>query len=166
MADLTRWDPGRRVMSLRDAMDRLFEDSFIGSTRWPLAGEDASMDIDIYETDDEVVVKAAMPGVKPEDIDINLQGDLLTIHGKMEHEQDVKDENYHRRERRRGTISRTMQLPRAVDSSKAEAVCENGVLRLTLPKSEEAKPRRIQVKGNGQQRGKTVEGSAAETSRK
>jgi hypothetical protein len=90
-------------MSLREAMDRLFEDSFIGLSNWaPLSGIEGSLAVDVYETKDDIVVKASLPGVNPDDIDINVQGDLLTIRGEMKEEQQTEEENYHRRERRYG----------------------------------------------------------------
>jgi HSP20 family protein len=137
----------RDFVSLRDAMDRLFEDSFVTPQRgWlaPLRAADLAMDL--YETNDEVVVKAALPGVKPEEVDITITGNTLTIRGESKQENEVKEENYIRRERRYGSFSRSVTLPGGLKSDKAEATFENGVLTLKVPKSEEIKPKSIKVK--------------------
>jgi HSP20 family protein len=134
-------------MSLREAMDRLFEDSFVRPGGARLApSEGGSLALDIYQTDDAVVVKSAIPGVKPEDIDISITGDVLTIRGETKVEEEVKEENYIRRERRYGAFSRSVSIPVQVESDKAEADFVGGVLTLTLPKSEEVKPKTITVK--------------------
>lgn len=160
MAGLIRWEPSSRAMSLREAMDKLFEDSFVGLSNWSMGTGEANLAIDMYETDDDIVVKAAVPGVKPEDVDISIQGDVLTIRGESKDEQEVNDGDYHRRERYYGAFTRTIQLPTNVKTDRADAQVDNGVLTLRLPKAEEAKPRKINIKsGNGQQT-KTVQGKA------
>jgi HSP20 family protein len=142
-------------------MDRLFEDSFVGLSNYSGSGE-ATLAIDMYETDNDVVVKTAVPGVKPEDIDISVQGDVLTIRGETKQEQEGNEGDYHRRERWYGAFTRTVQLPTNVKTDKADAQYDNGILTLRLPKAEESKPRKITIKqGNGQkQQTKTVEGKA------
>jgi HSP20 family protein len=100
----------------------------------------------MYETDDAVVVKAAIPGVDPKDVEINVTGDTLTIRGEIRKEEEVKEENYLRRERYYGSFCRSFLLPTRVVADDAEAVFENGVLTLTLPKAEEVKPKSIKVK--------------------
>jgi HSP20 family protein len=102
--------------------------------------------VDVYETEDAVVVKSAIPGVKPEDIDISLTGDTLTIKGETKSEEEVKEENYVRREMRYGSFARTLSVPTSVVTDKAEAKFADGVLTLTLPKAEEVKPKAIQIK--------------------
>lgn len=143
MANITRWEPFQDFMSLRDAMNRLFEDSMVRARG--IGGETPAMDV--YETDDDVVVKTALPGVKAEDIDITVTGDTLTIKGQFKEEEDVKEENYIRRERRQGSFMRSIALPTFVDADNAEANFEDGILKLTLPKKPEAKAKSIQVKG-------------------
>lgn len=145
MSNIVRWEPFNELMSLRDAMDRLFEESMIRPRGW-LAPLTEALTVDIYENQEEVVVKASVPGVKPEDLDISVVGETLTIKGEFKEEEDVQKENFIRRERRYGTFSRSLSLPSSVDVDKAEAEFENGVLKLTLPKAEEAKPKAIQVK--------------------
>ena len=147
MADLIRWEPFRDLISLREAMDRLFEESFV----WPRAGWLAplgpeTLAVDMYETDEDVVIKTSVPGVKPEDIDITITGDTLTIKGEVKAEEKVEKANYIRRERRYGAFSRSLTLPTSVVAEKAKAEFENGVLTLTLPKAEEVKPKTIKVK--------------------
>jgi HSP20 family protein len=147
MTNLVRWEPFRDLVSLREAMDRLFEESFVRpQTDWPAPIEAGALAVDMYETEDAVVVKSAIPGVKPEDIDISLTGDTLTIKGETKTEKEVKEENYVRREMRYGSFVRTLPVPAPVVADKAEADFENGVLTLTLPKAEEVKPKAIQIK--------------------
>lgn len=142
---LMRWEPFRELVSLREAMDRLFEESFVrpwgALTRWAEGPA-----VDMYETDDAVVVKAALPGVKPEDVEISVTGDTLTLRGEVKREEKVREENYVRRERYYGSFCRSLLLPTRVVADDAEAVFENGVLTLTLPKAQEVKPKTIKVK--------------------
>jgi len=143
---ITRWEPFD-LMSLRDAMDRLFEESFVRPGRLLGMGPN-TVPLDMYQQDGNLVVKAAIPGVKPEDIDVSVVGDTLTIKGEMKEEKELKEENVIRRERRFGSFSRVVSLPQPVDSNKATATFENGVLTLTLPVAEEAKPKAIKVKSS------------------
>ncbi|HIE38933.1 MAG TPA: Hsp20/alpha crystallin family protein [Anaerolineales bacterium] len=147
MSNLIRWEPFRDLISLREAMDRLFEESFVRPRGgWIRAGEMETLAVDMYETEDSIVVKATVPGVTPEDLDISLTGDTLTIRGEVKREEEVKEENYLRRERYYGSFCRSLPLPTQVVADDAEAVFENGVLTLTLPKAEEVRPRAIKVK--------------------
>jgi len=143
---MIRWEPFREMMTLRNAMDRLFEESFVRPSRfWPDVGR-GELPLDMYQTANDVVIKAALPGVKPEEVDISITGDTLTIKGEHKEEQEVKQEDYFYKEHRYGGFSRSVTIPVQVKSDKAEAVFENGVLTLTLPKAEEIKPRQIKVK--------------------
>ncbi len=143
---IIRWEPFREMMSLREAMDRLFEDSLVRPWRfWPDAAR-WELPIDMYQTANDVIVKAALPGVKPEEVDISITGDTLTIKGEHREEEEVKQEDYFCKERRYGTFSRSVTIPVPVKSGQAEAVFENGILTLTLPKAEEIKPKQIKVK--------------------
>jgi HSP20 family protein len=141
-------------MRLRDAMDRLFEDSFVHP--WRLSGDSDrwALPLDMYQTDNDVVVKATLPGFKPEEVDISITGDTLSIKAEHKEEQEVRDEDYFYRERRYGTFSRSVPIPVQVKSDKAEAVFEDGILTLTLPKAEEVKPKQIKVKAS-----KMIEGA-------
>jgi len=147
MSNLVRWEPFRDLISLREAMDRLFEESFVRPSGGRMALADVGAPaVDMYETDDAVVVKSAIPGIKAEDIEISITGDTLTIKGETKAEEEVKEENYIRRERRYGAFCRTLTLPLPVVSDKAGAEFENGILTLTLPKAEEVKPKAIKIK--------------------
>lgn len=144
MSNMIRWEPAREMMSLRDAMDRLFDDAF---TR-PLSLRDgwSAPAIDMYQTDDEIVVKAALPGIKADEVQINITGDVLTLKGEVRHEEEKKEKAWHIREQRFGSFERSVALPTAVVSDKAKAEFESGILTITLPKAEEVKPRTITVK--------------------
>ena len=144
---IERWHPFTELMSLRQAMDRLFEDSFVRpSHALEALGEVAAPALDVYQTPSEIVVKAALPGIKPEDVSIDITGDILTVKGESKAEQEVKREDYLYQERRYGAFSRSVALPGGPKSDKAGATMEDGVLTLTIPKVEEAKPKAIKVK--------------------
>lgn len=147
---IERWDPFREAVSLRDAMNSLFQESFVRP--WGPAAPDGhgGLALDIAETDNDFVVKAAMPGVKPDDVDITVHGDTLTIRGECRADEEKKGEHWHLRERRFGTFQRSVTLATSVNSDMAHAQFENGVLTLTLPKSEAAKPRQIKISGAAQ----------------
>ena len=147
MANIVRWEPFRDLISLREAMDRLFEESFIRPrTGWLAPLGPGALAVDVYETDQDVVVKSSVPGVKPEDIDITITGDTLTIKGETKAEEKVERANYLRQERRYGAFARSLTLPTSIVAENAKAEFENGVLTLTLPKAEEVKPKTIKVK--------------------
>jgi HSP20 family protein len=145
MASLIKWEPLSDLVSLRDAMDRLFEDSFVRMPGLPAIFGTEPLALDMYETADSVVVKSAVAGVKPEEIDITITGDVLTIKGETKTEEKVEKANYIRQERRYGAFQRSVQLPDSIVTDKAEASFENGVLTLTIPKSEKSKPKTIKV---------------------
>ena len=145
MSNLTRWEPVREMMTLREAMDRLFDDAF---TR-PLNLRDGGLSapaVDMYQTDDEVVVKAALPGFKVDEVQINVTGDVLTIRGERKSDEEQKEKSWHIREQRWGSFERSISLPTDVVSEKAQADFDNGILIITLPKAEEVKPKTITVK--------------------
>jgi len=145
---IVRWEPLRDFMTLREAMDRLFEDSFVGRRprEWAPALE-STLALDMYQTEDATVIKSSVPGIKPEEIDISITRNTLTISGKCKEEEEIKEENYIRRERRYGSFSRSVVLPEGLEPDKAEASFEDGVLTLTIPKAPEAKPKVIKVTG-------------------
>jgi HSP20 family protein len=152
MTHLVRWEPFRDLISLREAMDRLFEESFVRPrAEWPAPVGAGTLAVDMYETEDAIVVESAIPGVKPEDLDISITRDTLTIKGETKVEEEVKEENFIRRERRYGSFCRSLAIPMPVVADKAEAEFENGVLTLTLPKAAEVKPKAIKVKAKGAQ---------------
>ena len=146
MARIVRWEPWRDMVSFRDAMDRMFDERFI---RPPVPfgpWADVTMAVDMYETADSVVVKAPIPGVKPEEIEVSVTGDTLTIKAEIQGEEEVEQENYLRRERRFGSCCRSVTLPGGLKADQAEADYSDGVLTLTFPKEEEVKPKTIEVK--------------------
>ncbi len=144
MSNLIRWEPMREMMTLREAMDRLFDEAF--TRPLSLSGVSAMPAIDMYQTDDEVVVKAALPGIKADDVQISVTGDLLTLRGEFKQENEKKDATYHIREHRYGTFERSIMLPTDVQTDKAKADFENGILTITLPKAEAVKPKTITIK--------------------
>jgi HSP20 family protein len=143
---IVRWEPLSELMSLREAMDRLFEESFVRPRAGLIPFGGTGLTLDVYETDEALVVTTDTPGVKPEDLDISITGDVLTIKGETKMEEEVKRENYHRQERRYGAFSRSVTLPVPVDADQTEAKFKDGVLTLTIPKAEEAKPKVIKIK--------------------
>ena len=146
MSSLIRWDPFNEGISLRHAMDRLFDDSLIRTDSWFAPTRFADLAVDVYETKDDVVVQAALPGIQPEDAEITITGNTVTIRGESKQENEVKEENYIRKERHYGSFLRVVALPEGLKSDKAEATFENGMLKLRIPKSEAIKPKIIQVK--------------------
>lgn len=147
MSSIVRFQPFGDMVTLRDAMDRLFEDSFVRSRGWlSPAGAAADLAMDIYETENDLVVTASLPGVKAEELDVTIIGDVLTIKGETRAETHEATASYHRQERRYGAFARSIALPVQVQSEKAAAKFKDGVLTLTVPKAEELKPKTIKVK--------------------
>ncbi len=145
MSNLIRWEPARDMMTLREAMDRLFDDAF--TRPLSMAGNSWSIPaVDMYQTDNEIVVKAALPGIKADEVQINITGDVLTLKGEVKQSEEVKEKAYHIHEQRWGAFERTLILPANVVADKAKADFENGILTITLPKAEEAKPKTITIK--------------------
>lgn len=148
--NLVRWEPFRELISLRQAMDRLFEESLFRPSRaLVLVGDGIQPPIDMYQTANEVVVKTSVPGVKPEDVKVTITDDTLTIKGETKATEEVKRENYLYREHHYGSFTRSIALPHGLQSEKAEATAENGILTLTIPKGEDVKPRTIEIKAKG-----------------
>ena len=146
MSNLIRWEPAREMITLREAMDRLFDDAFTSPLSMRSGWSMSTPAIDMYHTDNEVVVKASIPGIKAEEVQINITGDVLTLKGEVKQEEERQDKAWHIREQRFGSFERSVALPTAVKTDKAEAVFENGVLTITLPKADEVKPRTISIK--------------------
>ena len=144
MANVTRWDPFQDVLSLREAMSQLMEESFVQPTA-AQGGKNFVPALDLCETAEGYLVEAALPGVKPEDVEVTVENNVLTIKGETRQEVDEKKRNFHRVERRFGSFQRTIGLPTTVKADAIKADLTNGVLRLEIPKAEEAKPRKISV---------------------
>jgi HSP20 family protein len=147
---IERLDPFREAVSLRDAMNSLFQESFIRPASLLAQNGVTALPLDISETEDEFVVRASVPGVKPDDVQITVQGDTLTIRGESKAEEEKKGEHWHLRERRHGAFHRSVTLSAPVNADNAQGHYEHGVLTLRLPKAEQAKPRQIKIAGVGQ----------------
>lgn len=150
---LTRWDPFQEMLNLRRTVDRLFDNAspdreWTQSTMWGLA-------VDVVENKDDFIVKASVPGINPDDLDISYADDTLTIKGEITSDNEVKENQYHLRERRFGSFSRSISLPTKIKGDAVEASYQNGVLTLRLPKAGEVKPKRITIKVGDQ---KMIEG--------
>ncbi len=144
---IRRWDPFAELMSMRQLADRLFEEAFGRPPR--ILGERAELlplSVDLYETGESYVLKAALPGAKPEDVDISVTGNTISIRAEVKPEEQVVPDRYLYQERTYGKFARDIALPAGVEADKAEARVEHGVLTLIVPKSEEARPKQIKIK--------------------
>jgi len=146
MSNLIRWEPAREMMTLREAMDRLFDDAFTRPFSLRDGWSVSTPAIDMYQTDNEIVIKAAIPGMKADEVQINVTGELLTLKGEMKQEDEKQEKAWHVREQRWGAFERSIALPTEVVADKAKAEFENGILTITLPKAEAVKPKTITVK--------------------
>lgn len=149
MNTITRWEPFRNLASFQDQMNRLFEDSFFRPrsesstlTTWAPA-------VDIYETQDELVVKADLPDINEKDLDIRVENHALNIRGERKFEETVNEDNFLRVERAYGSFTRSFALPTTVNTDAIKAEYRNGVLTVRMPKREESKPKQIRVNVNG-----------------
>ena len=142
MRTLVRWDPFREMSAMRRAMNRVFDES-----RTPVVWHhrERTIPVDLYETEESVVAKAALPGINPDEVEVSVIEDLLTIKGTAKHDEKDEREHYLRRELSYGSFSRTLPLPVSVDSEKATAEYEGGVLTVTLPKTEGSRARTIKI---------------------
>ena len=143
---IIRWDPFRDMVTLREKMNRLFEDVFTSrsedkeftTSSWAPA-------VDIFETENELVMSAEIPGVDEKDIEIKIEDNTLSLKGERKFEKETKEENYHRIERSYGSFYRAFTLPNSIDPEKIQAEHENGILRITMPKRQELKPRKVKI---------------------
>ncbi len=158
MTNIIRWDPFREMVTMRSAMDRLFNSMASESADWPQSTV-WNLALDVAETADQYVVKASLPGVKPEDLEITYNANTLTIKGEIKAEEETENKRYHLRERRYGSFTRSLTLPDTVKADTIQASYDAGVLTLTLPKAEEAKPKRITVQTASD---KVLEGKVAD----
>lgn len=157
MADLVRWEPFRDMLNMRREMDRLFDNFFapFATSEWETPTE-WGVAVDVSENEDAYIIKASVPGVNPEDIEVTLTDNVLTISGTSKGDIETEGEKFHMRERRFGRFSRTLALPTPPKSDAIEATHTNGVITLTLPKAEETKPKRITIKPAAER--KVIEG--------
>lgn len=157
---ITRYDPFRDLRSLQDEVNRLFtgnvgrtfDDEGIARGSWHPS-------VDIYENKDQIVLEAELPGMNREDFDLSIENNVITLRGERRFEKKEETDNYHRVERAYGSFTRSFTLPNTVSGEGANADYRNGVLRVTIPKREETKARRIEVKGEGEAP-KTIEAKA------
>jgi len=163
MANITRFDPVDEMVSLRSAMDRLFEDSFVSPLTWRTISNGGGINppVDVHETADEIVVSASLPGMKPEDVDITITGQNLTLRGEFTADDEVTKDQYLYRERRFGAFNRSIQLPVRVQGERADATFVNGVLTLRIPKAEEVKPRQIRINAGSGDASEATNGTQA-----
>ena len=159
---IVRYDPFRELRSLQDEVNRLF------STNLSRAFGDEGIargawipSVDIFENKDQIVLEAELPGMNREDFDLSIENNVITLRGERRFEKKDEGDNYHRVERSYGTFLRSFTLPQSVSAEGAQAEYKNGVLRVSLPKREEVKARRIEIKSEGEgARGRTIEASA------
>jgi len=154
MALVRRWDPFRDLEVFRREVDKLIDSVFGTARRRTAEGDEAVQfdwepDVDIYEDEDKFVVSLDVPGMDEKDIEVKVEDDTLYIRGERKLEHEEKKKNYHRIERCYGSFMRAFELPGNVDAGKAEAKLDKGVLTITLPKKEEAKPKAIDIKVSG-----------------
>ena len=143
---ITRFTPTTDFVSLREAMDRLFEGSFIRPTTWTgLAAGQIAVPVDLWETNDAYHMRADLPGMTPDTIDINVTADTVSFAGETQPQTDVTNDGWLRQERRVGKFQRSFTLPVQIDPTKVQASFEHGVLDLVLPKADQVKPRNIKV---------------------
>lgn len=145
MTIIRRPSPFSELLSLRSAMDRIFDETFFRPVGDGTSEDTLAMPLDIYSSQDALILEAALPGVRPEDVDIKVLGDTLTLTASSRMERDEDKGGYHVREVRRGRFSRTVTLPTGLKTDAASATFEHGMLKLSFPKAEQAKPRQIPV---------------------
>ena len=157
MTVLTRWEPFREFSTLQDRMNRLFRETQGNGQDEALTSSSFAPAVDVYEDEHNVALKIEVPGIDEKDIDVRIENNTLTVHGERKIEKEEKEENYRRVERQYGSFTRTFNLPPTVDAEKVQADYDKGVLKITLPKKAEAKPKQIKV-NVGQSAGqKTIE---------
>jgi HSP20 family protein len=145
---IVRWDPFRDVTTLQERMNRLFDQALSRTRLDDEEGLTASMwspAVDIFETSDSIVMKAELPGVNRDNIDIQVEDNTLTLKGERKFEREVKEENYLRIERSYGAFQRAFNLPTGVQQDKIRAVFKDGVLEVTMPKAEAVKPKQVKI---------------------
>ncbi len=146
MTTITRWNPFRELQQLQKRMDQIW-DSSVPSGNDQLSHGDWYPSVDIFEKGNAVVIRAELPGMKKDDIDVSIENNILTLKGKREIEKEVNEADYHRIERSYGSFIRSFSLPKTVDADKVKASYNDGILELSLPKSKEAEPKKIEIKG-------------------
>ena len=158
MTVLTRWDPFREFNTLQDRMNRLFRDSVgAGRARSVFGHQRFAPPVDVYEDEHNITLKIEVPGIDEKDIDVRIENNTLTVHGERKFEKEEKEENFRRVERQYGSFTRSFTLPTTVDAEKVSANYDKGILKISLAKKAEAKPKQIKVNVGGE---KTLEAKA------
>jgi HSP20 family protein len=160
MTVITRWDPFREFTTLQDRMNRLFQSSVSEGREEALSTSSFAPAVDVYEDEHNVVLKIEVPGIDEKDIDVRIENNTLTVHGERKFEKEEKEENYRRIERQYGSFTRSFTLPTTVDAEKVSANYEKGILKVTLSKKAEAKPKQIKVNVGSE---KTLEAKGAKS---
>jgi HSP20 family protein len=143
---IIRWDPFRDMVTLRERMNRMFEDVFSGRTEdKEITASTWAPAVDIYETENELVLTAEIPGLAEKDVEIKVEDNTLTLKGERKFEKETREENYHRIERSYGSFHRAFTLPNSIDADKIQAEHENGVFKIVMPKRQELKPRTVKI---------------------
>ena len=143
---LVRWDPFRDLVGIQDELNRLFGRTFTGGESMrPSAGGAWMPAMDVFETEGAIVAKLELPGIEPSDVEVAVEDATLTVSGKREFASETNEDNYHRVERRYGSFSRSISLPQTADVEKVSARFDKGVLTIEVPKSERAKPKKIEI---------------------
>src|SRR5260370_1498550 len=146
MTVLTRWEPFRELSTMKDRINRAFSESYTGADRDDsLTTSSFAAAVDVYEDEHQVTLKIEVPGIDEKDIDVRVEGNTLTVHGERKIEKEEKEENYRRVERQYGSFTRSFTLPSSVDTGQVNAHYDNGVLKISLAKKAEAKPKQIKV---------------------
>jgi HSP20 family protein len=163
MTVLTRWEPFREFATLQDRINRVFRESYTGGQDESLTTSTFAPAVDVYEDEHKVTLKIEVPGIDEKDIDVRVENNTLTVHGDRKIEQEEKEENYLRVERQYGSFTRTFSLPTTVDTDNVSATYDKGVLKISLPKKAEAKPKQIKVSVGPEKQGteKQIEGKGA-----
>ena len=147
MATMVRWDPFRDLMSIQSELNRLFGRTYGGESQGtPSAAGSWVPALDVYETKEQFVVTLDLPGIDPEAVEVTVEDSTLTVSGSRELSEEAREENYLRVERRYGQFSRSLSLPPSADPAKIDARFDKGVLTISVPKAEEAKPKKITIK--------------------
>jgi HSP20 family protein len=159
MTVITRWDPFREFNTLQDRINHLFRESAANGRDEALTTSNFAPPVDVYEDEHNVTLKIEVPGIDEKDLDIRVENNTLTVHGERKFEKEEKEENYRRVERQYGSFTRNFTLPTTVDSESISADYDKGVLKITLAKKAEAKPKQIKVNvGSAGSGTKTLEG--------
>src|SRR5579862_5513746 len=157
MTVLTRWDPYREFSSVQDRLNRLFNASFNEGRDESLATSSFAPAVDVYEDEHNIALKIEVPGIDEKDIDVRIENNTLTVHGERKFEKEEKEENFRRVERQYGSFTRSFTLPTTVDAEKVSATYDKGILKISLAKKAEAKPKQIKVNVGSE---KTLEAKA------